>query len=126
MGGSLGPFCELEVLYLALSRLFRQSLEEVFSETGLPALRVLGNWASGIAFARTPVVPRLYKSRSPGRIGGSRRLALMSFSGTVDRFGSGISSPFRNAPTGPSQGDFRSRDDQHQTENRPDRESLAE
>src|SRR4051794_39006154 len=52
---------------------------------------LLGNWASDIAFARTPVVPRLYESRSLGRIGGGRRLALLSSSGTVDGFGSGIS-----------------------------------
>ena len=34
--------------------------------------------------------------------------------------------PSGTPPTGPSQGHLRSRDDQHQTEDRPDRESLTE
>src|SRR4051812_4465256 len=57
----------------------------------LPLRGILGNWASGIAFARTLVVPRIYESRSPGRLGGGQPLALLSSSGTVDGFGSGIS-----------------------------------
>ena len=42
------------------------------------------------------------------------------------KLATGTQTPSGTPPTGPSQGDLRPRDDQDQTENRPDRERLTE